>query len=649
MKFSITNLSADTILLNNFGDERITVNNKYMSIDGKPVIPVMGELHYSRVPEERWEEELKKMKEGGIDIVASYVFWIHHEEERGTFDFSGNRNIRKFVERCHANGLEFCLRIGPWAHGECRNGGFPDWLYGLCGNTIRTLNDPFFSCVSNYVSKIGEQLCGLRLFGIQIENECYNNNPAYYERIRQLCVENGMTAPIYTATGWGNATLPETLIPMFGGYPSEPWTENVLPETPNTNYFFADNRSGGKIGSDLDGVNFIDTVSYVGRFPYFTCELGGGNQVTYHRRPMFVPEDIEALPVCKLGSGCNLLGYFMYHGGLNPIGKTTMQESKATKYINDYPVISYDFQSPLGDNGQIRESYYRLRNIHRFVHSFGTMLAPMEVYYPDIKPKDNYDEETVRASLRSDGEKGFIFICNHVRVGRRAEIKGAEFEVEFKNRNLSFTLDIPEDYSFILPVGLDFCGIKTDLVTAMPLSCDTDTVTFMKIKGLNSEMRLTDGRTISLSVGDNVVDGVKVVLEDPYNYVPTALFELEITEQNSTVSTDILLSHLTIEDNTTEYSVKWEKGTTFIVVRAKGNIAGFFISDKLVNDFYLYHRDDVSDAFVIDVRDIDVCEGVLKIQPYTDSDEGSIWYESEMPKGKIAPEVYYTKENILKI
>lgn len=24
--------------------------------------------------------------------------------------------------------MKVWLRIGPWAHGECRNGGFPDWL-----------------------------------------------------------------------------------------------------------------------------------------------------------------------------------------------------------------------------------------------------------------------------------------------------------------------------------------------------------------------------------------------------------------------------------------------------------------------------------------------------------------------------------------
>lgn len=36
----------------------IDVNSFYMSMDGKPVIPVMGEFHYSRYPHEQWEEEI---------------------------------------------------------------------------------------------------------------------------------------------------------------------------------------------------------------------------------------------------------------------------------------------------------------------------------------------------------------------------------------------------------------------------------------------------------------------------------------------------------------------------------------------------------------------------------------------------------------
>ena len=53
----------------------ISVNNHYMSIDGMPVIPVMGEFHYSRYPAEQWEEEILKMKAGGISVLPTYVFW----------------------------------------------------------------------------------------------------------------------------------------------------------------------------------------------------------------------------------------------------------------------------------------------------------------------------------------------------------------------------------------------------------------------------------------------------------------------------------------------------------------------------------------------------------------------------------------------
>lgn len=69
-----------------------------------------------------------------------------------------------------------------------------------------------------------------------------------------------------------------------------------------------------------------------------------------------------------LGAGANLIGYYMYHGGVNPDGKySTLQESKATGYANDLPVKSYDFQTCLRENGLPSESYYRLRKHHAFI------------------------------------------------------------------------------------------------------------------------------------------------------------------------------------------------------------------------------------------------------------------------------------------
>ena len=90
-----------------------------------------------------------------------------------------------------------------------------------------------------------------------------------------------------------------------------------------------------------------------GVYPFFTCELGGGMTASYHRRVLMYPADAESLGLAKLGSGVNLLGFYMYHGGENPEGKlTNLNETQATNYWNDLPVKTYDFQAPIGEYGQ---------------------------------------------------------------------------------------------------------------------------------------------------------------------------------------------------------------------------------------------------------------------------------------------------------
>ena len=109
--------------------ERIDVNNFYMMMGGKPVIPVMGEFHYSRYPAEQWEEEILKMKAGGVTVIPTYVFWSLHEEVEGQFRWDGQRNLRRFIELCKKHDMQVIVRIGPFCHGEIRSGGFPDWLF----------------------------------------------------------------------------------------------------------------------------------------------------------------------------------------------------------------------------------------------------------------------------------------------------------------------------------------------------------------------------------------------------------------------------------------------------------------------------------------------------------------------------------------
>ncbi|MBQ5821904.1 MAG: beta-galactosidase, partial [Selenomonadaceae bacterium] len=78
--------------------ETLFVNDQSLVLNGSNILPVMGEFHYSRYPENEWRNELLKMKSGGINIIATYVFWIHHEELKRKYDWTGQRNLRKFIE-----------------------------------------------------------------------------------------------------------------------------------------------------------------------------------------------------------------------------------------------------------------------------------------------------------------------------------------------------------------------------------------------------------------------------------------------------------------------------------------------------------------------------------------------------------------------
>ncbi len=81
---------------------KLGLNNYYLHYDDKPILPVMGEIHYTRYPR---EESLLKIKASGINIIALYCFWLHHEEEEGNIRFDDNRDVRGFIELCAKHGL----------------------------------------------------------------------------------------------------------------------------------------------------------------------------------------------------------------------------------------------------------------------------------------------------------------------------------------------------------------------------------------------------------------------------------------------------------------------------------------------------------------------------------------------------------------
>lgn len=450
--------------------ETIGVNSQYLTLNGKPWLPVMGEFHFSRYPADEWEEEILKMKAAGVQIISTYVIWIHQEQTEGVFDWSGQRDLRRFVELCAKHGMYVYPRIGPWAHAETRNGGLPDWV--LKNGPTRENDAVYLKEVQALYAQIGVQLHGLLwkdggpIIGIQIENEYHERGPGkgdeHIRTLKKMALEAGLDVPLYTVTGWDAAAIPlDQVLPVFGGYPAAPWDGSNKKLPANEVFAFRfDNRSAGSMGA-IGGSGQNAATSYH-RTPFLTAEVGDGIEDTYFRRPVLTTDDVAAIVPVMLGSGVNLLGYYMFHGGRNPEGgDITLQESQRTGYPTDVPVKSYDFQAPIGEFGQERESLRRLKLVNYFLNDFGSQLAPMTTRAPDRVPSGPTDLSVPRVAARTAGDGGYVFINNYVRGATMPSRPGFQIRLKLPSgviRVPSAPISLPSGAYGIWPVNFAVPG-----------------------------------------------------------------------------------------------------------------------------------------------------------------------------------------------
>jgi beta-galactosidase len=459
--------------------ETLAVNSQYLLRDGTPWLPSAGEFHYSRYPAELWESELRAIRAAGVRIVSSYVIWIHHEELQGRLSFADDLDIARFLTLCRDAGLAVIVRLGPWVHAEVRNGGLPDWVQNQ--SQVRTDDPAYLAFVTAFWTKLADRIrpllwrSGGPVIGLQLENE-YKGDPAHIETLKSIAVGLGLDVPLYTVTAWDGAKYPSyDVLPMFGGYQDLPWDTRTTEEPPNECYSFRFfSREGGEYGypEDPGGPN---SQSALAAYPFLTAEYGGGTASMYRRRvALSLPDDIAATMPVQLGSGVNLFGWYLLHGGRNPLGRTeTLQESTATGSWNDLPVVDYDYQAPLGRNGEQRSSLRRIKLVHYFLEAFGSDLAAMTVRRPDTIATGASDLGTLRWSVRSDGHRGYLFVNNHVRQYRMADHRATRFAVRFAEATLTFPsrgVNIGDGAYFVWPLNLDLVGAQLAYATAQPVT-----------------------------------------------------------------------------------------------------------------------------------------------------------------------------------
>lgn len=80
--------------------------------DGIPFRILSGSLHYHRVPRSYWKDRLQRMRSMGLNSIQTYIPWNWHEEEKGVFNFEGDRDLVAFLKTASEVGLLVLLRPG---------------------------------------------------------------------------------------------------------------------------------------------------------------------------------------------------------------------------------------------------------------------------------------------------------------------------------------------------------------------------------------------------------------------------------------------------------------------------------------------------------------------------------------------------------
>ena len=92
-----------------------------------------ADFEYFRIPYEKWDLMLTRLRQMGLSTIVMIVPWAFHENEGGTIDLQGvtnnRRNLVGLVRLCHQLDFDCILKVGPYHqnHGLI-NQGLPTWL-----------------------------------------------------------------------------------------------------------------------------------------------------------------------------------------------------------------------------------------------------------------------------------------------------------------------------------------------------------------------------------------------------------------------------------------------------------------------------------------------------------------------------------------
>jgi beta-galactosidase len=318
-----------------------TFGQREFLLDGEAFRVHSGEMHPARIAKGHWRHRIRMARAMGLNTVAIYVMWNHHEREPGVFDFeTGNRDITAFIRLCAEEGMWVYLRPGPYICGEWTNGGLPAWLLRDPDTQLRTRDDPrYMAAVRHYIAALAPRIAPLMagaggpVLMLQVENEysMFADDVGYLEALRDLWREHGIDGPFSVSDGLKD-------LQRRKAYPP-----------------------GAALG--LDGADVDDLLKgsgFAGESPVWVGE-GYPGWLTHWGEPAFASKDYVETLSHVMGAGYSF-NLYVVHGGTN-FGLTAGSNAEDDGSQFQPVITSYDYGAPIDERGRPTAQYTRLRAV----------------------------------------------------------------------------------------------------------------------------------------------------------------------------------------------------------------------------------------------------------------------------------------------
>ena len=311
--------------------------------DGEVHRILSGAVHYFRIHPDQWEDRLRRLAAMGANTVDTYIPWNFHERVEGEIDFSGWRDVARFIRLAGDVGLDVYVRPSPYICAEWSNGGIPFWLSART-SALRTSDPVFVEAVDRWFDALIPQLAPLQAAHggpirlIQVENEygSFGSDAAYLAHQRDALISRGMVELLTTADG----TMADMV--LNGSIP-------------------------GVMGTFTFGTGVQEAVALRRDDHHLMCsELWGGWFDHWGEKHHVRSADSMISTVRELLDAGGSVSIYMAHGGTN-FGLWAGANHDGT-HIQP-TITSYDSDAPIGEDGSVNDKFAALREAFAPFHA----------------------------------------------------------------------------------------------------------------------------------------------------------------------------------------------------------------------------------------------------------------------------------------